>query len=62
MGLVDLETTLTHFSKEIRNPYRKSTQFYSGESKIRVPAGEVEVRVFKVVAETWLRNSELHPL
>ncbi len=47
-GLVDLETTLASFSEEIWNPYRKSTQFYSsGESKIRVPAGEVNVRVFK---------------
>lgn len=46
--LVDLESTLAHFSRKLWNPYRKSTQFYSsGESMIRVPAGEARVFVFK---------------
>ena len=49
-GLLDDAASVSAFSGrlEIKNPYTKSTQFYSGgTSTLRLPAGPANIRVFK---------------
>jgi hypothetical protein len=47
-GLVDLESTLKFFSKDIKNPYTNSSQFYSeGESSIKLSGGRYYIRIYK---------------
>jgi hypothetical protein len=57
--LVDLESTLAAFSREIENPYTNSTQFYSnGKSRVRLPAGKATIRVFRG-PEYFLHTSQV---
>ncbi len=47
-GLVDLQTTLDSFSRQLENPYRNSLQFYSeGKSSIELPEGTASIRIYK---------------